>query len=252
LVVFPPLKSQASVTADASCNSSSVQVQSYMDGTGANLWADTSSSISTIVALTSSSSYMSNGKPNTASPLMNALGVGSGSCTGLAAPGGEGTYFAQAIYQAQANLAALSAKNNEQNVMVILSDGDANASGSQINSGYATNECQQAIVAANAAKTAKTWVYVIAYQSPTSGGCSTDNSSTLSPLVNGKGIQPCATLTWISGTTASNTAPSSPPSYFYSDSSACASNNAISSVSTLFGYIGNTLAESRLIPNNAL
>ncbi len=72
----------------------------------------------------------------TGSSLAEAVGVG---CTGLGAPGGQGTYYAQAIYQAQAAL--VQAQNNliaqegvaytgSKNVMIILTDGDATASAS--------------------------------------------------------------------------------------------------------------------------
>ena len=250
LVLFPPV-SKTTVTYETDCQSSPlVTLGTYMGGSSPNYWPDSTSITSTIIALTNSSNYMTNGMPNTSSPLMKAIGLGPSGCSPLDAKGGMGTYYAQAIYQAQSNLAALSAVNKQQNVMILLSDGDASASsGTQIKSTYAANQCQQAIVAANAAKTAKTWVYVIAYQAATSGGCSTDTTN-LSP-VNAKNIQPCATLKWLAGTTASNTAPSTISSYFYSDSTACSSNNSISSVSNLFKSISNTLMGSRLIPNNA-
>ena len=71
--------------------------------------------------------------------MVEAAGNAGTKTTGcLQAPGGEGTYFADAITQAQTNLAAFksslgSAGANTQNVIIILSDGDANAtSGSEI------------------------------------------------------------------------------------------------------------------------
>jgi hypothetical protein len=66
--------------------------------------------------------------------LAIAVGGGSGrNCKGLQAPGGQDTYYAQVIYQAQADL--LAQQNSEvtsfgehtQNVMIILSDGDSTA-----------------------------------------------------------------------------------------------------------------------------
>ena len=60
------------------------------------------------------------------------IAVGAGSCQGLQAPGGEGTYYAQVINAAQAALAAQQASNpGSQNVLIILSDGDANACNTQ-------------------------------------------------------------------------------------------------------------------------
>ena len=81
----------------------------------------------------------------------------------MQAPGGEGTFFAGAIYAAQDSLVAAQAANPKaQNVMIILSDGDASASSSAMPGASTTsgvypstkNQCQQAVTAAAAAKTA--------------------------------------------------------------------------------------------------
>ena len=65
------------------------------------------------------------GSYNTSSGLAIAAGTVSG-CSGMQAKGGEGTYFAGAIYAAGAALAAQGAAvANSQNAMIILSDGDA-------------------------------------------------------------------------------------------------------------------------------
>jgi hypothetical protein len=56
----------------------------------------------------------------------------SGSCKGLQAPGGEGTYYAQVIYAAQAALAIQQSNfPGSKNIMIILSDGDATACNTQ-------------------------------------------------------------------------------------------------------------------------
>jgi len=56
----------------------------------------------------------------------------SGSCNGLQAPGGEGTYYAQVIYAAQAALAHQQTLfPGSKNILIILSDGDATACNSQ-------------------------------------------------------------------------------------------------------------------------
>jgi hypothetical protein len=56
----------------------------------------------------------------------------SGSCDGLEAPGGEGTYYAQVIRAAQAALVTQQAAfPGSKNVMIILSDGDATACNTQ-------------------------------------------------------------------------------------------------------------------------
>jgi Putative Tad-like Flp pilus-assembly len=62
------------------------------------------------------------------SALAQAVGYASSGCNGLSAPGGQGTYYAQVIYTAQAALEQQQSLNpTSQNVMIILSDGDATA-----------------------------------------------------------------------------------------------------------------------------
>ena len=79
---------------------------------------------------------------NTSSNLVRAVGGGGTGCAqGLQAVGGYGTYYAGVIAAAQA---ALVAKNpNAFNVIIFLSDGDANASSSNVPSGQATNQCHE-------------------------------------------------------------------------------------------------------------
>ena len=85
---------------------------------------------------------------NSASYLVNAVGVG---CTpGLAAPGGQNTYYAQAIYAAQSALATAKSENQgSQNVMIILSDGNATACNSQANTAAGGCNSSSDIVADN-------------------------------------------------------------------------------------------------------
>ena len=149
---------------------------------------------------------------NTASPVAIAAGEGGTSCTnGLYAPGGEGTYYAQAIFAAQAALPRSRATTpGSQNAIILLSDGDArrahptpydrrslqyqgaalsrrqgtlNGTGTSSSnpSGYrsptypsALGECGQAMLAAQYAANQGTAVYTIGYGAPTSGGCATD------------------------------------------------------------------------------
>ena len=157
---------------------------------------------------------------NIASDLAKAVGYSGTGCNGLGAPGGDGTYYAQAIYAAQAALAAWQTANpGSQNIMIILSDGDADAcaansttpntsagacgkSSGQIvattgtlngtgthstnPSGYenplypsAIGQCGQAVAAAQYATSQGTMVYTIAFESETSG-CATDQTYTTS------------------------------------------------------------------------
>lgn len=184
---------------------------------------------------------------NSSNPMVEAAGNAGTKTTGcLQAPGGEGTYFADAITQAQTNLAAFksslgSAGANTQNVIVILSDGDANAtSGSEIVAKEASQQCHEAITAAANAASAGTWVYSIAYAANTTGGCSTDTKPSITAY--------CTMLE-----IASNS------KFFYSDttppSGACPNGEkgpaASANIATIFQNIGAGLASARLIPQSA-
>jgi Flp pilus assembly protein TadG len=181
---------------------------------------------------------------STTSTLSDAVGAGVSTCPAMQALGGQGTYFAGAIYAAQASLVAAQAANNKtQNVMIILSDGDASASGSAMTGASTTsgvypstkNQCAQAVTAAKAATTAGTQVFTVAYGALTSG-CSTDSPS----------ISPCTTM--------ENMA--SDGSKFFSDytsvkGSTCTSAaQPTTSLNQIFTEIAGSLTLSRLIPDN--
>ena len=78
-----------------------------------------------------------------------------GTCSGVGTPGGQGTFYAGAIDEAQAYLTANSVAN-VQNIIILLSDGDATASSTQMGGSVthysATAECQQAVTSATNAK----------------------------------------------------------------------------------------------------
>jgi hypothetical protein len=106
-------------------------------------------------------------------PLAVAAGGGGGSCKGLQAPGGYGTYYAQAIYSAQAALVAQqTAYPTSQNIMIILSDGDATSCATGANT---------------AAGACNTKADIVALNCPTPGGsgCNT----TTNPPLNGTGTK---------------------------------------------------------------
>jgi hypothetical protein len=174
---------------------------------------------------------------NTSSDLALAAGGGDGSCRGgISAVGGVSTFYADAISQAQSALVA-TAKPGMQNVIVFLSDGDANASKNNMPPGRATNECHQAIAAAKEAAAASTWVYSIAYGASVSAGdsCSTDKPS----------ISACSTMQQIA----------SDPAKFFSDntggSNACsAAANDIADLVSIFQKIAQTLQKPRLLADN--
>jgi Flp pilus assembly protein TadG len=183
------------------------------------------------------------------------------SCPGMAAPGGDGTYYAATIYAAQAALIAeynaeggANANPIPQNIMIIVSDGEANASASKMNSSSnsawnnsgtypsALDQCQQAVEAADYAKSQGTTVYSVAYGSESSG-CTTD-STNMAPI-NQANITPCQVMSEIA----------SGPSYFYSDynqsgsGSTCVSLTGPVELADIFGDILPDLLLVRLIPN---
>ena len=99
---------------------------------------------------------------NTSSNLVIAAGGKTG-CTGLQAIGGQGTYYAGVIYSAEnLLLAQQAAYPGTQNALIILSDGDANASSADLPGASTTSgvypstkqQCHQAITAAQWAATA--------------------------------------------------------------------------------------------------
>jgi Flp pilus assembly protein TadG len=227
---------------------------------------------------------------NTSSNAVESVGGKSG-CSGIAY--GGGTYYASAIYQAQADLVAQQQARlplRTQNVMIILSDGDATA-GEYYTGGTtddlqiygdtqtqeqttllntagtypsAFNQCEQGVVAAQAATAAGTTVYTVAYGTQASG-CKTDQS--------GFSITIGANRYGYGGTTYKNTNPNnmtpcqamqnmaSRSSTFYSDYSAAGngSNNDSScqgasqsdtKLDDIFAAIAGNLSTARLIPNS--
>jgi hypothetical protein len=196
-----------------------------------------------------SSTNQQGGSLNTSSSLTSATST-SGKCPGMQTPGGDGTYYAGAIYAAQSSLSAAQLANpGSVNYMVILSDGDANADSSKITGsnklsgnvyGSANDECHQAIDAANYATNNGTTVITVGYGAANSG-CSTDTGSFK--------ISPCATIQQMSsGYTKGDT------SHFYSDTTAaqnkgqCPSPNT-GSLDSIFTSIAAQFSQSRLVPN---
>ena len=189
---------------------------------------------------------------SSSSNIVKAAGSGSG-CAGIQAVGGYSTYYAGVIYAAQAALVSEAKVNTgAQNVLILLSDGDAEATNpasgksgtkdlpnaNQTNGTYVstTQDCHQAITAAAAAAKAGTHVYSVAYGAESSG-CSLDTSPS---------ITPCQTMQQIA----------SAPQYFYSDytasggtSSCVSSAHPTSGLSQIFTQIAGDLSVGRLIPN---
>jgi Flp pilus assembly protein TadG len=173
---------------------------------------------------------------------------------GLQALGGEGTYYAGIIAEAQTDLSALSApRSSMQSAIILLSDGAANSTwnsngcnGNPANcdytsgttSTYGQNDCHQAVSAAQRAAATKnaagltTWVYAVGFGALTStSSCPTDSPA----------ISPCATLSGIA----------SDATKFYSDdANGCSSpaHSNITSLSAIFQAIGGDFKTTRLLP----
>jgi hypothetical protein len=239
---------------------------------------------------------------NSSSTLVNAISgcmrpisvpnSGTGGLEGApASTNGGVTYFAAPIYAAQAALEAeQQAFPGSQNAIILLSDGQANMPASaddfpseqnatiaSSSSGYAsptgtglypdvTDECQQAIAAAQTATSAGTRVYAVSYGAET-WGCSytvgthhtagsygTDNTTVATgnnvPFTAAS-ITPCITMENIA----------SSPQYFYSDYNQsdagtgpdvnCVDNqHNISNLESILLAVASTFTRPRLLPNN--
>ena len=205
------------------------------------------------------SDYKTSDKATTLNPnsaLVKAIGAVSG-CGSMLPPnfdGEEGTYYAGAIYAAQSALTAEAAAfPGSKNVIILLSDGDANVTGtwngySTMPAGNATGtypsyvgDCGQGVKASLYAQAAGTRVYTVAYGSPVAG-CLTDVLAGSYP-----NITPCtAMLDMATG-----------PQDFFSDysqsgtASTCISSAQPSTnMNQIFAMIANDLTVARLIPDN--
>lgn len=198
------------------------------------------------------------GSLNQTSQLVKAAGGATG-CGGISPSnydGEYGTYYAGVIYAAQAALVAEQAQfPGSQNVIILLSDGDATAP--QTENGYPSmapqatasgtypswiGECGQAVDAAAYATGHGTTVYTVAYGAePT--GCASDAAG--GSHLN---ISPCNTMQEM----ASN------PHFFYSDykqtgsNSTCYASQPVTSLNDIFAAIAGDFSSARLIPNNTV
>jgi Flp pilus assembly protein TadG len=278
LMTFPGLKSATYVGYDSSCSGTSISsgISPYYAGLpllGTPLYQiiGTSTAGSTDYRTQTGTNAPAFGLNVTTSSLMlNAVGAGHGcSNHGLQAIGGVSTYYADVITAAQTTLTSWNAHivanggTARQNVIIFLSDGDANASTSVANDICCTAtpqtgqtvkidfQCHEAVTAAKAAaaapvspNTTKTWVYSVAYGSPTSGSCVTDNTPPkVPPATSPPAAQPyqaCQTMTNIA----------SDPTKFYSDdASGCvsAAHPNTTTLSAIFTAISNSMTYARLI-----
>jgi hypothetical protein len=176
LFTFPP-PTPSTVSDDYTCPTHNPSIVPYTfpnvtPGASQNLIMP--STYGTYEVIPFSNNYKANDAAQTldiSSDLAKAVGYSGTGCSGLAAPGGDGTYYAQAIYAAQAALVAQQVANpGSTNVLIILSDGDANACATDGNTAAGGCSTRAQIVASNCS-------------APGASGC---NNTTNLPL-NGTG-----------------------------------------------------------------
>ena len=223
LMTFPGTTTSTEAAKDYDCSGTTPTVQPYK-----------SSPVYQILGL--SHDFKASATATTLAPTSNLVMAAGGKsgCTGMTAVGGVGTFYADAITAAQADLAA-NGRTGVQKVIILLSDGDATATSANMPTGRSTNQCHQAITAASTATTAGTRIYTIAYGAPTSSttSCTTDTTH----------ISACSTLSQM----ASN------PSMFYSDENGGCTSSAhtgLTELVSIFNSIGQSFMAPRLIPDN--
>jgi Flp pilus assembly protein TadG len=249
LFTFPNV-TPATAVLDFACTGLNPTVEPYtFPSTTASSYTPVGTPLATYQIVPFSSDYRSSDTATalaTASDIVLSTGGVTG-CPAMGDPGGAGTYYAGVIYAAQSALVAEQALYpGSQDVIVLISDGDASSKQSQMDSAATSggtypsynDQCAQAVTAARAAAAAGTHVYAVAYGSESSG-CSTDSPN----------ITPCQTMEDIA----------SAPQYFFSDytqsgsgidSSCVSAAQPTSNLSQIFTQIAGDLTVARLIPNN--
>ncbi len=273
LFTFPPVTA-STASNDTTCPTSNPTIVPYTTPAQGATWSAPTGSAGTyqISGYNSawSSTNQTGGSFNTSDPLVIATGGGVGTgtgrnyhpCSGMQTPGGDGTYYAGAIYAAASSLVAQQAANpGSLNALIILSDGDADSSviSSTGNSnagnngsayGSSQDQCAQAVAAAQYAQgLPNTTVYTIAYGSPTTGCASDVYNKKTNP--QGTNITPCQAMQEMSsGWSTGNYGD------FFTDSTATGAGTCNSPVYTtlsltdIFTALTSGLQKARLIPNN--
>jgi Flp pilus assembly protein TadG len=186
------------------------------------------------------------GDLNTSSNLVKATGSAGSLSPCFEPQGGEGSFLAEAITSAQA---AFPQVTGTQNVMILLSDGDATTDYTNMYCetsksiktcpsksapawvAHGSAQCDQSVAAANAAKAAGTWVYSVAYGAPTSACAS---GGTYTPCTEMQNIASDATRFFTTNAACSWTHGTSP--------------NLVSSLPAALLQIAYSLNKARLIP----
>ncbi len=285
-----PASTKGMLTQGQSISQTNVSLGSYYTGSGPLAQNAKATTSKTGVAVTYqvagySTDFKSSGTSktlDTSSSIVDAAGGKSG-CTGMQSSD-EYTYFAGALFAAQATLLQQSYENpGSQNVIVLLSDGNSIAhqtdmiTKASLPTGstalYATasgtypswvGQCGQAVDAANEIKSEGTMIFAIAYGSPTNsaltggeanlGSCPSDIPVKGAYAGTHPNITPCQTMQAMSG--------GSNPTlqYFFADNyistgAPCTGTGGAAALETLddiFSELTGELTASRLIPNNAI
>jgi Flp pilus assembly protein TadG len=280
LFTFPNIQ-ESDASYDTSCPSKNPAIPAYsytpIPASTNTSWSDpTGSTYQVTTPGTSNNGFednysttnSANGGLNTSSGL--AIAAGAGSCGGLQAPGGDGTYIASAMYAATTALQAAQAANPKStSALILLTDGGANSSSfdptftATAKNPPATpstflvpypstiNQCQQTVDAGQYATSLGITVYTIAYgASNQQSACTTDTTTTTvkgKPVTTANVISPCTELE----ETASS------PATFYSDATASEDPGACNAPDTtgvglngIFKNIGSTFLKARLVPNS--
>jgi len=238
LAIFPGLQNTSYDADEYDCQTPAVSINN-----GISYYANPTTQPPYYTVVQPSNDYLTAGSSpslnGSSSNLVKAVDWQNGNnCTsskyGLQDPGGAHTYYAGVINEAQSNFSKLS---GSLNAIIVLSDGAANATQNDFVSGtsanYYTNDCQQAVTAAQNATNAGTLVYTVAYGSSTShsNSCTTDSST----------YTGCYTMSQM----ASN------PTMFYSDDAdGCqsADNPNLTSLNQIFAAIGYNFTWTRVVP----
>lgn len=247
LYTFPGLASSSQAQYDYDCSNSTPTGSLYYEGRNTAIGAAPVNPPFYQIVPFSSDYRISNASTslNSSSNLVRALG-GVAGCPGMQASVPVSTYFAGVIYAAGYDLYNQQQRRpGTQNVLIVLGDGDANATlrympnASPTSGTFAStvSECQQAVdMATLAYKSFNMRVYSISYGAAQLG-CITDNN----------GITPCQTMQGMA----------SRPEYFYSDftasgalSTCISASHSTTNLNEIFSQIANSLSLSRLIPDN--
>jgi hypothetical protein len=249
LFTFPNVQAN-SASKDTTCPTSNPTIPSYSTPAAGATWSAPTGTAATYQITSYLSNYSANNKANgglnTSSPLTIAAG-GKSSCNGLQTPGGDGTYYAGAVYAAQSSLVAAQAANpGSLNALIVLSDGDASTtkmtSGAHNGNTYPSldYQCSQAVTAAKYASAHGTTVFTIAYGASNSAGssCSTDSGT----------ISACSALQQMATSSAD----------FYSDATASQNSGQCTSsvhpnlsLNGIFQNLTTQFTVARLIPNSS-